>query len=272
MTTDFVPRSSQQEVLAYSGGRLGVSAVPGSGKTHTLSALAAQIIAGDQLERGQEVLIVTLVNSAVDNFEARIAEFVKARGLLPRLGYRVRTLHGLAHDIVREDPPLVGLDKQFSIVDQTASASMIRDAAVAWARQHPEWQDLYVRQDLTEQQRRKVATHDWPATVESLATSFIRSAKDRGRTPEDLRRASGRLPGSLPLIQMGIEIYAAYQRALTYRGAVDFDDLIRLAAEMLTLSPELLIALRHRWPYVLEDEAQDFQQGPGGHPVQPRGR
>ncbi len=269
MRTNFVPRSSQREVLRYTGGKLGISAVPGSGKTHTLSALAAKIIAGYQLKRGQEVLIVTLVNSAVDNFEARIAEFVKASGLLPRLGYRVRTLHGLAHDIVREDPPLVGLDKQFSIVDQTASASMIRDAAVAWARQHAEWRDLYVRLDLTEYQQRKVATKDWPSTAESLATSFIRSAKDRGRTPEDLRRAADRLPGRLPLFEMGVEIYAAYQRALTYRGAVDFDDLIRLAAEMLKLSPELLLALRYRWPYVLEDEAQKLEQGPGGHPVQP---
>jgi DNA helicase-2/ATP-dependent DNA helicase PcrA len=52
-------------------------------------------------------------------------------------------------------------------------------------------------------------------------------------------------------------IYADYQRALTYRGAVDFDDLIRLALRALQLDREYLERLRHRWPYVLEDEAQD---------------
>jgi DNA helicase-2/ATP-dependent DNA helicase PcrA len=56
---------------------------------------------------------------------------------------------------------------------------------------------------------------------------------------------------------MGWAIYADYQRALAYRGAVDFDDLIRLALEALQLDDELLKRLQHKWPYVLEDEAQD---------------
>ena len=76
MTLPFTPRPSQRDILAYRGGTLGISAVPGSGKTHTLSALAAQIISSGALERDQEVLIVTLVNSAVDNFSARIGEFI----------------------------------------------------------------------------------------------------------------------------------------------------------------------------------------------------
>ena len=54
---------------------LGVAAVPGSGKTHTLSALAAQLIAQGRLGPGQEILIVTLVNSAVENFTARLLAF-----------------------------------------------------------------------------------------------------------------------------------------------------------------------------------------------------
>jgi DNA helicase-2/ATP-dependent DNA helicase PcrA len=98
----FTPRPKQQEILAYRGGKMGVSAVPGSGKTQILSYLAAEIIASGLLEDDQEVLVVTLVNSAVDNFSRRVSAFVQARGLLPYLGYRVRTLHGLAHDIVRE--------------------------------------------------------------------------------------------------------------------------------------------------------------------------
>jgi len=97
---------------------MGVAAVPGSGKTWTLSLLAAKLVAEGGLGDDQEVLIVTLVNSAVDNFAGRVAGFVKARGLLPGIGYRVRTLHGLAHDIVRERPGLVGLSDEFSIVDE----------------------------------------------------------------------------------------------------------------------------------------------------------
>jgi DNA helicase-2/ATP-dependent DNA helicase PcrA len=257
MTLPFTPRPSQREILAYRGGTLGISAVPGSGKTHTLSALAAQIISSGQLERDQEVLIVTLVNSAVDNFSARIGEFIQARGLIPQLGYRVRTLHGLAHDIVRENPPLVGLDKKFSIVDETASSSMIADAARAWVQTHPEFLDQYISSALDDYQTRRVHDKDWPDLIESIASSFIRSAKDRRLTPDKLRLALDRQPAPLSLAHMGLDIYSDYQRALAYRGAVDFDDLIRLAYEMLNTSDELLERLRYRWPFILEDEAQD---------------
>ncbi|MCZ7553423.1 MAG: UvrD-helicase domain-containing protein [Anaerolineales bacterium] len=45
--------------------------------------------------------------------------------------------------------------------------------------------------------------------------------------------------------------------ALDYRGAVDFDDLIRLALTALERDEDYLERLRRRWPYILEDEAQD---------------
>jgi DNA helicase-2/ATP-dependent DNA helicase PcrA len=260
MTSAFVPRPSQRAILRYREGKLGISAVPGSGKTHTLSALAAQIIADNRVGRDQEVLIVTLVNSAVDNFESRITGFVQEHGLIPHLGYRVRTLHGLAHDIVRENPPLVGLDKQFAIVDEIASAAIVRDAAHAWARLHPEVREAYFADGLTEKQQRRVAEKDWPELVEGLAGSFIKAAKNHRRTPDLLAGDRAASPETLPLADMGIEIYSSYQLALGYRGAVDFDDLIRLAFLMLQQSPDLLERLRHRWPFILEDEAQDSSE------------
>ena len=121
----FIPRPKQKEILAYQMGKMGVSAVPGSGKTQILSLLAAQIIASGVLEDDQEVLVVTLVNSAVDNFAIRVGDLVKEQGLLPNLGYRVRTLHGLAHDIVRERPDLIGLSEEFQIIDERTAAQIL---------------------------------------------------------------------------------------------------------------------------------------------------
>ena len=117
---------------------MGISAVPGSGKTHILSALTAQIISSGELGVDQEVLIVTLVNSAVDNFSSRIGGFIKQRGLIPNVGYRVRTLHGLAHDIVRENPALVGLDNRFAIIDERESELIRKEAASAWLASNPD--------------------------------------------------------------------------------------------------------------------------------------
>ncbi len=254
---EFTPRPSQSAILEYQGGTLGISAVPGSGKTHILSALAAQIIASGVLKVDQEVLIVTLVNSAVDNFSQRISGFIRDQGLIPHLGYRVRTLHGLAHDIVRENPGLVGLENRFAIIDDREAGFIRKEAANAWLSAHPYELDDLMDPALDESKRDFARRQHLPELVDSLATAFIRTAKDLRKTPDRLRAHLDAAPTRLPLAEMGWDIYTNYQRALTYRGAVDFDDLIRLALEALTISPQLLDRLSARFPYILEDEAQD---------------
>jgi len=236
---------------------MGVSAVPGSGKTVTLSALAAELIARGVLDDDQEVLVVTLVNSAVDNFARQVAAFVRERGLLPHIGYRVRTLHGLAHDIVRQRPALVGLSEEFQIIDEREAERIRQSAADVWLRAHPDTIDDYLARDLDDRQEKWVRRDLWSDLVGKIAYNFIKLAKDQELTPADVRDRLDRHAGPLPLAEMGWAIYADYQRALAYRGGVDFDDLIRLALEALRLDDELLARLRHLWPYILEDEAQD---------------
>jgi len=254
MTTPFTPRPSQQNILRYTGGRLGIAAVPGAGKTHILSALAAQIIQNNQLQDEQEVLIVTLVNSAVDNFETRIKRFFD-NPLQVLYKYRVRTLHGLAHDIVREKPASVGLENQFSIIDEREAGAIRRESVNAWLASHS--LDDYLDPALDNSKRDWTKREHLPKMVDSLANAFIRSAKDRLLTPERLRAKLEASFTPLPLAQLGCDIYTDYQRALAYRGAVDFDDLIRLALTLLQNDEEYLERLRFRYPFILEDEAQD---------------
>jgi DNA helicase-2/ATP-dependent DNA helicase PcrA len=111
--------------------------------------------------------------------------------------------------------------------------------------------------NLDESKRDWVHRQQLPDLVTGIALAFIRSAKDNRLTPEKLRDLLAAAPAPLPLAEMGLAIYTDYQRALTYRGAVDFDDLIRLAIDLLENDPEFLERLRYRWPYILEDEAQD---------------
>lgn len=254
----FQPRPKQKEVLAYQGGRMGVSAVPGSGKTATLSRLAADLLLANHLEEGQEVLVVTLTNSSVDNFSSRVDGFLKEQRnwvLVPR--YRVRTLHGLAHDIVRERPALAGLAEDFQILDDKAADDIRSEVAHAWLNSHPYNLEEYLDAGMDDGKKDWVRRDHLPDLVDEVALSLIRSAKDMRLAPEALRRRLDELPLSLPLLEMGYEMYRDYQRALAYRGAVDFDDLIRLALEALHGDPSYLESLRQRWPYILEDEAQD---------------
>ena len=252
----FKPRPKQAEVLKYQSGKMGVSAVPGSGKTATLSYLAAKLVATADLEDDQEVLIVTLVKSAVGNFALSLAKYLKNEfNLLPNFGYRVRTLHGLANDIVRERPALAGLADNFVVLDERTSNDILQEAVDAWVRVHPNAPDEFLKDEF----REHVHTRNvhWTSTVQNMASNFIRQAKDMQLSVADVDQALKAYGDRLPLAAMCTDIYEQYERSLRYRGAVDFQDLIRLALRILKRDEQYLARLRHRFPYILEDEAQD---------------
>lgn len=253
-------RPTQKEILSYTQGKMAISAVPGSGKTWTLSLLAANLLARGFIDQEQEILIVTLVNSAVNNFYQKVSGFIEKQGLIANIGYRVRTLHGLANDIVHERPDLAGLEDNFQIIDDNEANEILTDVSRIWLQNHPVALDEFMSAELDQEKMDWVRREHLPNLVRDIGLSFIRYAKDRRETPDHLSNILDSLPTPLPLAMMGCDIYAGYQRALAYRGAVDFDDLIRLSLLTLESDAQLLERLRFRWPYILEDEAQDSSQ------------
>ena len=252
----FLPRKSQERILSYRKGRMGITAVPGSGKTYTLSMLAATLISNGCIKDDQEILIVTLANSAVKNFSLRIEKFISRLGLLPGLNYRVRTLHGLAHDIVRERPSLAGLSDQFQIADEYDTRQILESACQSWMRSNPDLLRAYSKDDA-DPFKDPGSIKSWQRLIYDVSLAFIRQAKDFQVSPAVIQKEINRHHDSNPLIKMGLDIYSTYQESLNYRGSVDFDDLIRYALQALQSDAGLLLRLQKRWPYILEDEAQD---------------
>ena len=204
---DLPLRPAQEKILAYRHGRMGIAAVPGSGKTWTLSLLAASARCRQPFAEDQEVLVVTLVNSAVDNFYQRVSLFVQSTGLLPNLGYRVRTLHGLAHDIVRQRPALCGLENEFQIIDERQAEAIRDEVSRAWLAANPQGLEEYLIGGKDASYYAWLRSEQLPDLVKALALSFIRTAKDRQLTPELLRHRLDELPMPLPLAEMGWQLY-----------------------------------------------------------------
>ena len=265
-------RPAQEEILQYKNGRMAVSAVPGSGKTFTLALLAAQLIATEQ-ERSlpanpvesRRVLIVTYLNSSVDTFKARIRKRLEELALPPDNGYEVRTLHSLALEIVRLAESGLGTNSNEPVVlDEGQTSHFLARSVDSWIEAAPEIWHAFLSDDSPQNQAR------WRSITENTARSFIRTAKNnRYRSLEILERLTmqskkeidphqEQIPVAFsPLLQMMAGIYDRYQSLLVHQGALDFDDLIWLAVDLLQSRPDLVDELRRRWPYVLEDEAQD---------------
>ena len=249
---DFRPRDAQQEVLKYTGGLMGVSAVPGSGKTMTLAALAGRLIAHG-LSAGGEVMVVTYQNSAVENVRARIASELRSQGLPGGEGYDVRTLHSLAYEIIETNPGLAGTTADFTVLDER-SGEGLRDRAVRiWNdRNRALWENLFPEGSEGEYWRRR-----WPDVAGNVARAVIATAKNRRLDVAALSDESVQAGSDALFLRAGVEIYRLYQQQVETLGGLDFDDLVWMAVDLLEHHPDLTARLRERWPFVLEDEAQD---------------
>ncbi|NKQ34745.1 MAG: ATP-dependent helicase [Chloroflexi bacterium] len=257
-------RPAQAEILKYQHGRMAISAVPGSGKTFTLSLLAAQLIRDGRIQPdNQQILIVTYLNSSVDTFRARIRQRLMEMEL-PDQGYDVRTLHSLALEIVRAANSGLGPDAELTVTDDGQSSHFLALATDQWIEQYPDIWSQFLPDDSPQTQAR------WRDLTQRTAKAFIRTAKNERYTPEQIRKrleigdwrltddANLQSPISQsPLLHMLSGIYGRYQTILDRQGVLDFDDLIWQAANLLEQRAGLADELRARWPCVLEDEAQD---------------
>ncbi|MEA4811991.1 MAG: ATP-dependent helicase [Anaerolineaceae bacterium] len=250
-------RESQARILEYSSGRMGIAAVPGSGKTWTLSQLAAKLIMTTDLEDDQEILVVTFTNSAAENFSSRIGRLLRERGLIEGFGYRVRTLHGLANDIIHVRPELAGLPNDFAIIDAAESSQILQNEVQRYLSLHPELFKMLVNPSFSEKRLNDLRQKEFPSLMENVAKVWIQQSKNYVKSPADLAFLLNQRGTGSELADYCNAIYGAYQNALNIRGGLDFEDLMALAYRCLKNDPELVALLGKRWPYILEDEAQD---------------
>jgi DNA helicase-2/ATP-dependent DNA helicase PcrA len=262
-------RLQQQRIAEYDGGLLAVSAVPGSGKTHTLAALVVSLLKRKQLNAEQDILVVTFTNSAVDNIKARIRRML-ADERIPDGGYRVFTLHSLANSIIRERPDLAGTTNDFRIDDELSGKHAMPEAARWFTQQEPAYWQSFLPPDLTKQSMR-IAEEQWRETTIRLGYEVTKLAKNLRLSSTEIRKLiegannadthhpiiqSSNHPIS-PFLRIGAAIYERYEKILAVGGRLDFDDLIWGAIRCLENDDDFRARLSLQYPFILEDEAQD---------------
>ncbi|MGQ9816290.1 MAG: UvrD-helicase domain-containing protein, partial [Candidatus Roseilinea sp.] len=252
-------RQQQAAIAAYRGGLMVVSAAPGSGKTHTLAALAAHLIRDGMVPPESEVLVVTFTHSAVDTIQARIRRALQAEQA-PTDRFRVMTLHSLANQIVRERPDLAGTAPDFRIDDELSGRQTLPEAARSFIETEYDYWRSFLPPDLPSRQAAE-AEAQWRETTQRIGNEVTRLAKNLRLTPADLRCLIASQPASQPpispFLRIGAAIYERYERILSAGGRLDFDDLIWRAIIALNNDDAFRRRLGQRWLYILEDEAQD---------------
>ena len=251
---------------------MGVSAVPGSGKTATMAALAARLLAergqsGCPLPENGRILVVTYQNAAVETLRTRIREELVHRDVSP-VGFDVRTLHSLSFSIVQTYPGHAGAGADFRVLDDRAAADLLDKSVRLWNESHePIWHAMAPGSGGAESRYSAQSSggrweETWTRLARSIGSAVIGAAKNLRLPPAALQPAGQRdaectADMGSRFLDIGAAIFALYQAQVETMGGLDFDDMVRMAVDLLESHPDLTRRLAERWPVILEDEAQD---------------
>ena len=252
-------RKGQQQLADWDGGVMAVSAVPGAGKSHSLSVAAAVAIARHQLHSRKQLVIVTYTRSAAANIKSKICDRLKELQLPPG-GFVVYTLHGLALQIANSQKELSGLNlDNATITVPTTGHRIIRSAVDRWVAQNPRHYQMLLEGvgfdgEETEKLRRQSVLRT--EILPSLTNTAVREAKSSGLLPQDLWKYSKDANDNYLILEIAAGLYQQYQELMRSRDFVDYDDMILAALRVLDNAP-----MRTLWQNqvfgVFEDEAQD---------------
>ncbi|MCX7747546.1 MAG: ATP-dependent helicase [Clostridia bacterium] len=249
-------RKGQKELVEqYKGGYCAVPAIPGGGKTHCLSLWAAEMIS-QGLNRSGKILIVTYMNTAVNNFKQRIAAELQKRGIVGGKDYVVSTIHGLCLQIIKDKPDLIIANEEFEIIDEVNKYRLISDSVDEWKRKYEDRFKSFIEDSYLSSNQITQVYKNWHDKFCSIMLTAMGAFKTRGINSKDALEKCINLSQD-SILKCAAEVYALYDRRLKVRGYLDFDDMLFNAKKMLMEDESLLGKYRKKYTYVCEDEAQD---------------
>lgn len=244
-------RREQKEIFKYTKGRLAIPAVPGSGKTFILTHLGKKLTL--TLEGEEELLVLTYMNSASVTFKKRISNLLglekEGRKVLK---VKVKTIHQLATELVKEYGKEVGVDEDFNLLSDLNREKTIKEVVAEYRRKDSK--SFY--QCLEGKTRTPRTEVMWENNLSSLSLKIISRLKNQGITGKNLYGKSKRYRKESLLKIIG-EIYNKFEIKCKERGALDYDDILYYGHKILKNNPKLCEELRKRYKYIFEDEAQD---------------
>ena len=208
---------AQLEAVNHLGGPCLVLAGAGSGKTRVITHKIGRLIqAGLAPER---IAAITFTNKAAAEMRERAKQLVgrEAKKTL------ICTFHALGVRLLRDDGEVLGLKKQFSILDTDDITSLLKDCGgTTDANTARGWQ--------------------WTISAWKSAGLNAEQAMAQARGEDDRVTAT---------------IMGLYEERLSAYQSVDFDDLIALPLKLLRDHPEVREKWQKKMGHVLVDEYQD---------------
>ncbi|MEL7648981.1 MAG: UvrD-helicase domain-containing protein [Sedimentibacter sp.] len=213
----------QREAAAHDKGPILVIAGAGTGKTRVLTHRIAYLI-GTNKALPWEILAITFTNKAANEMKERISRLIDYS--VDRMW--IGTFHSVCVRILRKDIDRIGYDSNFIIYDTNDQKILIKDCIKEL--------DLDVKKYNS-----------------STIKAIISNEKNKRVNPD---KFISEHYGSFYHRNVG-EVYQLYEKKLKTANALDFDDLLIKALELLEREEDIRESYRERFKYILVDEYQD---------------
>jgi DNA helicase-2/ATP-dependent DNA helicase PcrA len=217
----------QREAVLATEGPLLVLAGAGTGKTRAITYRIAHLIAKGV--PGGAILAVTFTNKAADVMKERVRTLLRASGD-DGSDVWISTFHSFCARLLRRESQHLGLPRDFTIYDEDDQTAAIKR--------------VLARLDLP--------TEDF---VPRSLRSQISHAKNHGITPSEMRAHAERTGDDAR--RNAADVFLAYSEMLRNAAALDFDDLLLRAVELLREHSEVRTRWSSRFQYLMVDEFQD---------------
>ncbi|WP_165480401.1 ATP-dependent helicase, partial [Clostridioides difficile] len=250
-------REDQIPIINYDNGTMAVPAVPGAGKTFIITNLVAKLLL-EQKHKGGKILILTYMNSAVNNFKGRIRKILEENKIDDTNSYEVMTIHSLAVKIIKEKPEVVMLSEDFNIADDLQKSIILNECISRFRFEGGERAFRWFLKEQKDERWKEITLEAWERGFFEFAGNAISELKYKGISPDNLEEILSR--GHKGMLKIILPIYKLYDRKLKQNGLLDYDDILILAEKTLSLDEGLRKKFQTRYKYIFEDECQDSNE------------
>ena len=250
-------REDQLPIINYEGGKMAVPAVPGAGKTFIVTNLVAKLLQEKKQGKGK-ILILTYMNSAVNNFKVRIKKILEEKNIEEKNSYEVMTIHSLAVKIIKEKPEIVMLNEDFNIADDLQKTMILNECINNFKINGGEKAFRFFLKEQKDVEWAQRQLDAWENGFYDLVQNTISELKYKGIKPQKLEQYLNE--NRRGIFKIILPIYKQYEKQLKSNGLLDYDDMLILAYKILSMDEDLKRKYQNKYEYVFEDECQDSNE------------
>lgn len=250
-------RKDQIPIMNYECGTMAVPAVPGAGKTFIVTNLVAKLLQEKKQGKGK-ILILTYMNSAVNNFKVRIKKILEEKNIEEKTSYEVMTIHSLAVKIIKEKPEIVMLNEDFNIADDLQKTMILNECINNFKINGGEKAFRFFLKEQKDVEWAQRQLDAWENGFYDLVQNTISELKYKGIKPQKLEQYLNE--NRRGIFKIILPIYKQYEKQLKSNGLLDYDDMLILAYKILSMDEDLKRKYQNKYEYVFEDECQDSNE------------